>query len=63
MKFKHNLNELSRFHPSGDPSPSTMDILLTQRLKTAGEILGITLIDHVITGSDKYISLREIGKF
>jgi len=50
-------------HPSGDPTPSTMDILLTQRLKTAGEILGITLIDHVITGSDKYISLREIGKF
>jgi DNA repair protein RadC len=50
-------------HPSGDPSPSTMDILMTQRLKVAGEILGITLIDHVITGSDKYVSLKEIGKF
>jgi DNA repair protein RadC len=50
-------------HPSGDPSPSQDDIFLTRRLKDAGEILGIALIDHVITGNEKYISLREIGKF
>lgn len=50
-------------HPSGDPSPSQDDIYLTQRLKNAGEILGISLLDHVITGNGKYTSLREIGKF
>ncbi|HEX3046742.1 MAG TPA: JAB domain-containing protein [Bacillota bacterium] len=50
-------------HPSGDPSPSTGDILMTRRLKEAGEILGIELVDHLITGNEKYISLREIGKF
>jgi DNA repair protein RadC len=46
-------------HPSGDPSPSRGDIRLTQRLKMAGEILGITLIDHLITGNGKYTSLKE----
>jgi DNA repair protein RadC len=40
-----------------------MDILMSQRLKNAGELLGITLIDHVITGNGKYTSLREMGKF
>jgi DNA repair protein RadC len=50
-------------HPSGDPSPSNDDIQLTQRLKEAGNILGIPLIDHMITGNEKYISLKEIGKF
>jgi DNA repair protein RadC len=49
-------------HPSGDPSPSMMDILMSQRLKNAGELLGITLIDHVITGRGNYTSLREMGK-
>jgi DNA repair protein RadC len=36
---------------------------MTHRLKEAGEILGIELVDHLITGTEKYISLREIGKF
>jgi DNA repair protein RadC len=48
-------------HVSGDPSPSRDDISLTQRLKEAGEIMSIPLIDHVITGNGKYISLKEIG--
>lgn len=48
-------------HVSGDPSPSRDDISLTQRLKTAGEIMSIPLIDHVITGNGKYISLKETG--
>jgi DNA repair protein RadC len=46
-------------HPSGDPSPSQDDILMTKRLKEAGDILGITLIDHMITGNGKYTSLKE----
>ncbi|MCP1111638.1 JAB domain-containing protein, partial [Lachnospiraceae bacterium PAL227] len=37
-------------HPSGEPTPSREDVLLTQRLKNAGELLGIELLDHVIVG-------------
>lgn len=37
-------------HPSGEPAPSREDVLLTQRLKNAGELLGIELLDHVIVG-------------
>ena len=41
--FVHN-------HPSGDPSPSDMDIVTTKRLMQAGEILGITVLDHIVIG-------------
>ncbi|HEX3047767.1 MAG TPA: DNA repair protein RadC [Bacillota bacterium] len=54
---------LTHNHPSGDPSPSQDDILLTTRLREAGEILGISIVDHIIFGDNKYISLREYGKF
>ncbi|MCL6591166.1 MAG: DNA repair protein RadC [Firmicutes bacterium] len=54
---------LTHNHPSGDPSPSQDDILLTTRLREAGEILGIAIVDHIIFGENKYISLREYGKF
>lgn len=48
-------------HPSGDPEPSAEDIQVTQRLKEAGTILGIPLLDHVVVGSaaDRFVSLRE----
>jgi DNA repair protein RadC len=46
-------------HTSGDPSPSPDDIMLTKRLKEAWEIMGIALIDHLITGDGKYTSLRK----
>lgn len=48
-------------HPSGDPSPSNEDIKVTYRLNECGEILGIQLIDHLIIGNGKYISLKEKG--
>jgi DNA repair protein RadC len=48
-------------HVLGDPEPSQNDISLTQRLMEAGEILGIPLVDHMITGSEKYINLKEKG--
>lgn len=49
-------------HPSGDSSPSRDDIAITERLKGAGEILGIALLDHVILGSEgEYVSLKERG--
>ena len=61
MKFKHNRNELSRFHPSGDAAPSRDDIDLTRKLQEAGKIMGIELLDHVITGEKNYCSLKEKG--
>jgi DNA repair protein RadC len=48
-------------HPSGDPSPSPDDLSLTKRLEEAGRLLGITVLDHVIVGDNRYISLRERG--
>ncbi|MGD0283283.1 MAG: DNA repair protein RadC [Dissulfurispiraceae bacterium] len=52
--FVHN-------HPSGDPAPSRDDIAVTGRLKSAGEIIGIQVIDHIIIGDGSYVSLREQG--
>lgn len=48
-------------HPSGDPNPSKEDLQITERLKEAGNLLGINLLDHIIVGEDKYISLKEKG--
>lgn len=46
-------------HPSGDPTPSKEDISITEILRQAGEVVGISLLDHVIIGDGKYISLKE----
>lgn len=48
-------------HPSGDPSPSNEDINITHRLKECGKILGIDLLDHIIIGDGRYISMKEKG--
>lgn len=48
-------------HPSGDPTPSKCDLEVTERIFDAGEMLGITLLDHIIIGDHKYISFREQG--
>ena len=53
-------------HPSGDPSPSSEDGALTERLKQAGDLLRVPLMDHVVVGGDgeggfKYKSFREEG--
>jgi DNA repair protein RadC len=48
-------------HPSGDPEPSEQDRALTERLKQAGEILGIPLLDHLVVGDGAYVSLAERG--
>lgn len=50
--FVHN-------HPSGNSKPSKSDILTTQRLKEAGEILDINVLDHIIIGLDEYYSFEE----
>jgi DNA repair protein RadC len=46
-------------HPSGDPSPSAEDVALTGRLRRAGDVLGITLLDHVILADTTFCSLKE----
>lgn len=46
-------------HPSGDPTPSKEDILMTKRVKEAGSLIGIELLDHIIIGNNCYTSLSE----
>ena len=48
-------------HPSSDPMPSEEDRALTQRLGQAAELLGITLLDHLIVGDVRYISFADQG--
>lgn len=50
---------LSHIHPSGDTKPSKEDINITKRLKEAGDILRIELLDHLIIGDNNYLSLKE----
>jgi DNA repair protein RadC len=48
-------------HPSGDPSPSQEDINITKRLYDVGKLVGIDLLDHIVIGDGRYISLKEKG--
>ncbi len=48
-------------HPSGDASPSNDDLAVTERIRKAGDLLGISLLDHIIIGDRRYTSLREKG--
>ena len=48
-------------HPSGDPEPSKEDILLTERVRKAGELMGIRLLDHIVIGDSAYVSMKERG--
>lgn len=48
-------------HPSGDPTPSKEDINITLRINECGKMIGIGLLDHIIIGSGKYISMKEKG--
>ena len=54
LVFVHN-------HPSGDPEPSKEDIQITQRLQEVGNIVGIKVLDHIIVGNGRYVSLRDKG--
>jgi len=49
-------------HPSGDPTPSQDDIALTARMAKAGEVMGVAVLDHIIIGAGRYVSLKEAGK-
>ena len=54
--FVHN-------HPSGDPEPSREDIELTQRLREAGQLMGVRVLDHIIVGNGCYTSFCDKGLF
>uniref|UniRef100_UPI001CD44CAC JAB domain-containing protein n=1 Tax=Geomonas agri TaxID=2873702 RepID=UPI001CD44CAC len=47
-------------HPTGDPTPSTEDLEVTRRLKDAGDLVGIRILDHIVIG-DSYYSFAERG--
>lgn len=48
-------------HPSGQPDPSPEDVQLTRRLVEAGELLGVSVLDHIVIGHHRFISLKEGG--
>lgn len=53
---------LAHNHPSGDPSPSPQDIDITQRLVAAGTVLGVSLLDHLVLGGERYVSMAAMGE-
>lgn len=54
---------LAHNHPSGNPKPSTEDIDTTLRLVEAGKLLNLQVLDHIITGEDCYVSMKNEGFF
>lgn len=52
---------LAHNHPSGDPEPSRDDEAITRRLVSAGELLGVAVLDHLVTGGTRWVSLARRG--
>lgn len=48
-------------HPSGDPAPSAEDLLFTRKLVEAGKVLGVDVLDHIILGANRFVSLKQRG--
>jgi DNA repair protein RadC len=48
-------------HPSGDPEPSGEDAALTRRLAAAGSLMGIEILDHLVLGAGRFVSLKDRG--
>lgn len=65
--FRHAIKEnaaamiVAHNHPSGDPSPSPEDVRVTKQIVNAGKLLDIDLLDHLIIGHGRYVSLKERG--
>ncbi|MBT5829130.1 MAG: DNA repair protein RadC [Candidatus Latescibacteria bacterium] len=54
---------LAHNHPSGDVTPSREDIDLTRRMVQAGDIMGLEIIDHIIVGGERFLSMKESNLF
>lgn len=52
--FVHN-------HPSGDPTPSAEDLEVTRRLRQVGELVGVRVLDHIVIGRGRYVSMADSG--
>lgn len=52
---------LAHNHPSSDPAVSPEDVAVTRQIRQAGELLGIELVDHLVIGKQRYVSMRERG--
>src|SRR4029453_2533281 len=50
-------------HPSGDPTPSAEDIALTERLRQVGDLVGVRILDHVVIGRARWVSMAETGNW
>ncbi|GAB4333077.1 MAG: DNA repair protein RadC [Candidatus Abyssubacteria bacterium] len=61
ISAKANAVILVHNHPSGDAEPSPEDLSLTRRLMSAGDLIGIKVLDHVIIAGNKYVSLSDRG--
>jgi DNA repair protein RadC len=48
-------------HPSGDPTPSPEDVFLTRQIADAGNLLDVDVLDHIIIGRGRFVSMREKG--
>jgi DNA repair protein RadC len=48
-------------HPSGDPTPSTEDARMSLEVARAAEVVGVSLLDHIVIGADRHASLFELG--
>ena len=61
LKYNAKNITICHNHPSGDPDPSKEDVNISLRIKEAGKIIGIDLLDHIIIGDNRFISLKDIG--
>ena len=52
---------ISHNHPSGDPDPSPNDVMITRKLKQAADLLDIDLLDHIVIGGKRHVSLKDRG--
>lgn len=62
VRYSANTLLIAHNHPSGDLSPSEADLHFTKRLLKCSELMGIKLIDHLIVGRDRYVSLKRLGQ-
>ena len=61
LKYNAKNITICHNHPSGDPDPSKEDVNISLRIKEASKIIGIDLLDHIIIGDNRFISLKDIG--